>query len=249
MPFTFSHPAIILPLTSVKKWPFSFTGLVVGSIVPDFEFLFRLRETEIFAHTPVGIIVFDLPFAIILSFVFHGIIRNTLILNLPIPLQQRLYPFTAFNWNVYFKRHVLNFFISVAIGLGSHFFLDAFTHAYGVFVTNTILLRTTVQVLFYTIPVYYILQLLLSLCGAMYIGWFVFTIKKVAVAQAQNNPLRYWLLIWFIGIVFFILRLYVYPQYQSVNDIIIAFFGCLVYALLLVSLYYHRYTKKTKKAL
>lgn len=39
MPFTFSHPAIILPLSYLpKKW-FSLTGLIIGSLIPDFEYL------------------------------------------------------------------------------------------------------------------------------------------------------------------------------------------------------------------
>jgi len=36
MPFTFSHPAIVLPLTKARL-KLSATGLIVGSTIPDFE--------------------------------------------------------------------------------------------------------------------------------------------------------------------------------------------------------------------
>ncbi|WP_240482010.1 DUF4184 family protein [Flavobacterium psychrophilum] len=38
MPFTFSHPAIILPLRYLPRQWFSLTGLIIGSLTPDFEY-------------------------------------------------------------------------------------------------------------------------------------------------------------------------------------------------------------------
>ncbi|WP_220463965.1 DUF4184 family protein [Adhaeribacter radiodurans] len=51
MPFTFSHPAIVLPLTLLlRKW-YSLTGLVIGSLTPDFEYFYQfsisLTKTQI----------------------------------------------------------------------------------------------------------------------------------------------------------------------------------------------------------
>lgn len=48
MPFTFAHQAIILPLKKSKR--FCSTALIAGSIVPDFEFFFQLREVENIGH-------------------------------------------------------------------------------------------------------------------------------------------------------------------------------------------------------
>ncbi|SEF46838.1 protein of unknown function [Flavobacterium urumqiense] len=41
MPFTFSHPAIILPFLKNKK--LSATALIIGSMSPDFEYFFRMK--------------------------------------------------------------------------------------------------------------------------------------------------------------------------------------------------------------
>ena len=83
MPFTFSHPAIILPFRYLPvKW-FSFTGLVIGSLTPDFEYFIRMKVQSIYSHTLLGIFWFDLPLAILLAFLFHSLVRDTLFFNLP----------------------------------------------------------------------------------------------------------------------------------------------------------------------
>ncbi|MEM7184808.1 MAG: DUF4184 family protein [Spirochaetota bacterium] len=38
MPFTFSHPAIVLPFVKFPKQWVCLSALIVGSIVPDFEY-------------------------------------------------------------------------------------------------------------------------------------------------------------------------------------------------------------------
>jgi Domain of unknown function (DUF4184) len=62
VPFTFAHPAIIIPF---KKWikPLSLTGLVAGSIAPDFEFFLKMKASENIGHHWFGIFTFDVPFA------------------------------------------------------------------------------------------------------------------------------------------------------------------------------------------
>jgi len=46
MPFTFSHPAIVLPLATLRRQWISATGLIIGSITPDFEYFIRMKNTE-----------------------------------------------------------------------------------------------------------------------------------------------------------------------------------------------------------
>lgn len=123
MPFTFSHPAIILPLSYLpKKW-FSLTGLIVGSLTPDFEYFIRMRVESNFSHTFYGVFWFDLPLAIIISFIFHSIVKNQLFNNLPINIRSRILIFTEFDWNNYFKQHYFIVLISILIGVASHIFL------------------------------------------------------------------------------------------------------------------------------
>jgi hypothetical protein len=55
MPFTFAHPAVVLPGGYLPKQWLSLTGLVVGSRTPDFEYFFRWRVLSLYSHTLAGI--------------------------------------------------------------------------------------------------------------------------------------------------------------------------------------------------
>jgi hypothetical protein len=51
MPFTASHPAIILPLIYLPgKW-ISLTGLVIGSMTPDFEYFERMSVQSDYSYS------------------------------------------------------------------------------------------------------------------------------------------------------------------------------------------------------
>ena len=102
MPFTFSHPAIVLPLKFLPKRWFSLTALVIGSLTPDFEYFIRMKVQSDFSHTFLGIFWFYLPLGILLAFIFHNTVRNSLFDNIPMSLKSRLNRFNEFNWNRYF---------------------------------------------------------------------------------------------------------------------------------------------------
>ncbi len=219
-------------------------------MVPDFEFLLRLRDTVDYAHTWPGMVLYGLPFSVLLSFVFHLLVRNPLILHLPLPIQQRFTWLLTFRWKKHFRKHVPVFFISVMLGIGSHLLLDAFTHADGLFVFgNDFFNRELFTVAAYNVPVYFLLQLLGSLLGAAYIAWYVCRMPGGELVQVKRDYYGYWISLVLLGILLFVARLFVYPQYRSADDIINAFFGCFIYALLLVSVYFTHYARKIKNAL
>ncbi|PRY03982.1 uncharacterized protein DUF4184 [Pontibacter ummariensis] len=128
MPFTFSHPAVVLPLKYLPKGWVSLTGLVVGSVVPDFEKFIKMEPGNTFSHTWHGLFWFNLPLGILLAFVFHVIVRNPLVDHLPLFLKKRLVRFKSFNWPLYFRKHYGIVMLSVLIGAFSHLVWDSFTH-------------------------------------------------------------------------------------------------------------------------
>lgn len=253
MPFTFSHPAIVLPFSNSKRNILSLTGLIVGSVTPDFEFLLRLKETACFGHTWLGLFAFDIPFAILLSFVFHNIVRDTLILHLPKFLFQRFSALISFGWTNYFIQHKLKFFLSVLVGIFSHVFLDAFTHSDGFFTERITFFSKEIAFLNHTLPVYSILQLATSLLGALYILWMIFKMKKETEVQQNNNAFVYWLSLAIGTICIFAIRLLSSKRHESFEDIIIAIIGSFLYALVTISLYYsigrNRLNKKSSNVL
>ena len=119
MPFTFSHPAIVLPLTYLpKKW-YSLSALIVGSMTPDFEYFIRMKDYSKYSHTWGGIFWFDVPLGLILLFIFHNVVRNILIVYLPFSLNIRFSSFATFNWNKYFQNNIIVVLISLIVGITS----------------------------------------------------------------------------------------------------------------------------------
>lgn len=250
MPFTFSHPAAILPLCKANKLPVSVTGLIIGSMVPDFEFLFLLRESDYIGHMWPGIILFNIPAAIAAAFLFHYLIRDSLILHLPGFLKQRFSGFLSFSWKDYFKQHYISFIVCVMTGVLSHVFIDAFTHKDGFMARPASFFQSEVNLLFISLPVYFFLQMLTSLSGALYLLWFVLRLPKEKSLQFNCRPVQYWL-IYLISIpcILFV-RFSVNKNYNTVDDIIIAVTGSLLYALLFVSTVYSKQTlQQTRNSL
>ena len=247
MPFTFSHPAIILPLSKSKNIRLSFTGLIAGSMAPDFEFLLRLRNTENFGHTWPGVLACDIPFAIALSFVFHYFVRDTLILHLPKYFRQRFVELIKFNWWLYLKQHKFNFFAAVLIGILSHFFLDSFTHQNKIIEQWVPFFSAVIVVFKQPLPVPVILQIITSLIGGLYILWFITKMEKGEDVLQAKSIAGYWTMMGVLTTAIFALRLLFDKVHQSTADIIIAGVGSFVYAFLLVTIIYFKRTIGIKK--
>lgn len=169
MPFTFSHPAIILPLRYLPKSWFSLTALIIGSLTPDFEYFLRMKVKSDYSHTLSGVLWFDLPLSLILTFVFHNLTRNPLFQNLPTVVKKRVLIFTDFDWNTYFKRNWTIVIISLLIGILSHILWDAFTHQHGYFVEQIDNLKNTISVFEIEIPFWKIAQHVSTLIGIIII--------------------------------------------------------------------------------
>ena len=215
------------------------TGLVIGSVTPDFEFLLRLKETDVFAHKWPGLLTFDLPFAIAFSFLFHNVFRNVVIIHLPTYFRRRFTVFLSFNWNAYFKQNLMRFFISVCIGVLSHLFLDAFTHEDGIFVMMNVAFYQTLTIFHQPLPVYVVLQLGSSVAGALYILWFVSFMKKGKDITPVQKVFPFWLIMILVFVVFFTLRVLIDKAHQRPDDIIVAWFGSGVYAFMITCVYYY----------
>jgi Domain of unknown function (DUF4184) len=191
MPFTFSHPAIVLPLTYLPRHWFSLTGLVIGSLTPDFEYFLRMRIKSNYSHTIDGLFWFDLPLGLLLAFLFHNIVRNRLFDNLPTLLKSRFLTFKNFDWNRHFKQNWLVVTISILIGAASHIFWDSFTHDHGYFLQTIPALQNSVDFLGREILILKILQHSSTLFGGLVIA---FAIYKLPTNKTENKNinLKYW---------------------------------------------------------
>src|SRR4051812_17546859 len=118
MPLTPAHTAAAWPLTRlVRSLPLD--ALVVGTMVPDFEYLLELAPRGRFAHSPLGLLLFCLPVGVLTWTIYRHLVRPAILTLLPAGLRPGL-----------MARHTNLAAVVVAILLGasSHAAWDSFTH-------------------------------------------------------------------------------------------------------------------------
>jgi hypothetical protein len=239
MPFTFSHPAIVLPLTSISNKWISATGLIIGSMVPDFEYFLRMKVKSDYSHTLAGTFWFDLPVALVTAFVFHNIVRNCLINNLPGSLKSRAANFHKFGWNRHFKEYWFIVILSILIGVASHIFWDNFTHVDGYFVKTFPALNNTVEIFGFKSPVFKLLQHGSTLLGALLIVYTVFKLPKSNVTGDGTNKL-YWRIVIIMVIFTILIRFLITEEDMNYGNILVTTIAAIFLAMALTPLLLRR---------
>lgn len=235
MPFTFSHPAIILPLKYLpKKW-ISLTGLIIGSLTPDFEYFLRMKVQSKYSHTFYGIFWFDLPLALLLTFIFHNIIRNELFYQSPNAIRSRIIIFSSFDWNIYFRKNWFVILISLLIGIASHIFWDAFTHEHGYFVKQISILNNSIIVNEKKILFWKILQHLSSLIGAIVIITAFIKLPKTENLKSSFNY-KYWIAICIVAFLILSFRFSFSFDFKEIGNIIVSLIDAFLISVILVTL-------------
>lgn len=168
MPFTFSHPAYVLPLARRRL---VLSALVAGSMAPDYPYFAMLSPRWQFGHTLAGLFAFDLPAALALLALYHHLLKAPLIRLLPELIRDCLAaasprfqwgPADRFGWIC----------LSALVGALSHNVIDSFTHPYGWTVTRQPWLWTPVVMSpTAALPLFKLMQHLLSVVGAIVLAW------------------------------------------------------------------------------
>jgi len=121
MPYTFLHPAFVLPLQ--KRFPrlLDASALIMGSIAPDLDIIFRFSETRyhLFSYSALNILGLILPIAVILSIYMR-------LVMIPVFTTGRL-QWTVASFAQTFKR-VPAIVLSALIAILMHLLLDQITH-------------------------------------------------------------------------------------------------------------------------
>ena len=235
MPFTFSHPALVLPLKYLPTHWFSFTGLIIGSMVPDFEYFIRMRIQSTFSHTLTGLLWFDLPLGLLLAIIFHNIVKDRLIENMPKILKSRLEALRLFDWNSYFIKNWYIVIISILIGAASHIFWDSFTHNSGYFVQRIPWLSQQVEIPGLQIPVSNIIQHLSTLFGGLVIA---FVIWKLPVSENIDLQIRakYWIIFTLLMLIIVVLRFLTGLEIRQYGNVIVTVISASLISLTLTPL-------------
>jgi hypothetical protein len=194
MPFTFAHPAIVLPIDRLLQKRLSLSALVMGSMVPDFEGFILLTDVKTWSHTWHGMFWLDMPLGFALLFLFHGVVRDRLIDNLPMFFKKRFIGYKRLDWNKYFREHFLIVLLSMFIGVFSHMVWDDFTHLDTFFVQHFSFLRSWHYIGSKPYPVYKILQFGTSIIGAIVVALGIALMPVQQKVHRQSKSV-YWAIV------------------------------------------------------
>ncbi|MDX1952069.1 MAG: DUF4184 family protein [Verrucomicrobiota bacterium] len=123
VPFTPSHPAIVLPLA---RWGLPLSPLVIGSIMPDMLYFIYLNTGANFGHTIPGLFQFDLPVGILFFLLFNYFCRLPLVSLFPESHQAALLN-QKFSWSI---PQLLLVPLCILLGAWSHILWDGITHVH-----------------------------------------------------------------------------------------------------------------------
>lgn len=123
MPFTFAHPAAVLPLRPLLGRYGVWSALIIGSMVPDLRLLSQGAIPRGVTHSASALLWFCLPAGLACFWMFHAWFREPLLKILPERVAARLPPARRWQWP-----DLLPISVSLLVGAGSHIVWDAFTH-------------------------------------------------------------------------------------------------------------------------
>jgi len=253
LPFTFAHPLYAIPLKYIKpkyikpKY-ISLSGLILGSMSPDFEYFIALEPFQYIGHTTKGLFLEAIPLCVILVILFRFIMKP-FVLHLPsfFHINARVYNiFRIFDFRNY--KNWLIFILSVIVGFYSHIFIDSFTHSTGHFV----MIYPTLQKEYFSIPMYKLLQHFLSLAGMLIQLIIIFvmlikaspinkTIGKVQIDYKQK--LLYWLVVLVVVIALVTAKLLLSSSQNVLGIIVVSPISGFLFGILISSLLFYKTSK------
>jgi len=234
MPFTFAHPAIVLPFGKIQAFPVSMSALVIGSVTPDFEYFIRMKLTGRYGHSLEGMLLMDLPLGIAIYLVFHLLVKGPLIDNLTLYFKSRLVELKEFDSLKYIAAYYHVWIFCLLVGIGGHILWDSFTHSNEYFVNQFVILKISLS--FFDVinmPLYRWLQHASTVIGLIAIA-IVFHRRRNVQIPFHSISLQFWVVIVIAGFTSFLLRAIFGFEYYG--DVIATAIGSLCIGLILSSL-------------
>jgi hypothetical protein len=244
MPFTSAHIAAILPFKKQTPHVFSLSGLVIGSMVPDFEYFVRMTLYGHYGHTFWGIFFFDIPLGVVLYLLFHAFVRRSTILHLPDYFYIRTANAEDFDWKSYFKIHFFKIILSIFIGVLTHFIWDGFTHDEEYYVARFFtFLFIDIEFLGKQIPLHFLLQIISTFVGMGILVWYIHRLPQSQFKQSKPNReiIKFWTWVVILGIIIGIVRWsFGMPNEKIVGQLIVVSVSASLLSWLIISFVYSK---------
>jgi hypothetical protein len=222
MPFTPAHAAIVLPFVKLNHRYVSATGLIAGSVAPDFEYFLKFSVDSFYSHTLLAILYFNVPMSFLLSLCFHQVIKRNLIRNLPDFLQSRFQVILETDFPAYVKKFPMAVIVSCAVGAASHIFWDGFTHAGGYFVQHLSFYKgASLSFEGVNYPLWYALQHISTIIGLTVLCIYILLMERDKRNVYPQPMWRYWLFLVLITILVTCIRFVIHPSDFELGNFVV----------------------------
>jgi len=232
MPFTVSHPAIIMPI--LKHGHIDKTALIVGSMAPDFEYFIHFKPYQVYGHTLLGFLIYNLPMVILVSFIFHKSIKPSVIPNLPEWLANRVCSNQPQTFKLSLRSTVI-FIYSALFGMLTHLIWDSFTHHSGAAV-KWIGLNQMIEITSINLPLYKLFQHGSTVIGFIIISFYILNIKekKRLCIKSRKEKVFYWLIVCLLSVVL-MCSFIVMINIASLGGYVVSFMNAVMLSILIIS--------------
>ncbi|MFC0047373.1 DUF4184 family protein [Rheinheimera tilapiae] len=191
MPFTISHAIVAYPVHHLARKKIRVMPVVIGSMSPDFPYLFLMTPVHAPGHSVPGVLIYCLLPALLILALWYRWLEKPILKLLALPRAQ-----ISFNIG-----EILLIILGVLIGAYSHVLWDATSHAYGYFVHNSDFWHTEV----FDLPLYKLNQYgsgILGLSGLVF--WYA-KLKEKSLEVTELPHIKMACVIYTCSILFFVL--------------------------------------------
>lgn len=184
MPFTFAHPAAVLPLRRFKS--LRLAALIVGSVTPDLPYYVPAKygRAMLDSHTAMGALWLDVPLGLVTLLIGFLLRRPLTVLMSPRSRALCLQSMERFKEQ---PRQWLWAPLAIYIGTWTHIFWDAFTHDSGWIVRRVAALSAPITIGTYTGTLCHVLQYVSSVAGLLILAIWYLRLRAPASVDSPNT--------------------------------------------------------------
>lgn len=184
MPFTFAHPAAVLPLRRFKS--LHLAALMVGSVTPDLPYYIPAKYSRVMldSHTAMGALWLDVPLGLVALLIGFLLRRPLTVLMSPRSRTLCLQSMEHFKEQ---PRYWLWAPLAVWVGTWTHIVWDAFTHDSGWVVRRVAALSAPITIGSYTGTLCHVLQYVSSIAGLLILAVWYLRLRTPASLESPNT--------------------------------------------------------------
>ena len=185
----------------------------------------------------MGILLFDLPVAFLVAFVFHTLVKYPLYKASPAWFQSKVNHILNYNWVWILQKRIWIVVISICIGVGTHLLFDGMTHHDGWMVVLFPAFTQKISFLNFTMPIYDMLQYSLSLLGLYCLFTFWQSLEtRIVLVPKDDSTKQFWMLTLLGAVLAIACRIFFFPEFISFWDGFMMSVGAFLYGIVFASL-------------